>query len=174
MLERVKKIIAELQLSQLSRKQKPAVEKFNDFFTLSNSILLVFPLKDDILSILDELINYMISQGKKITVFSTVEYFNKISLMNKCGLLEYAADEINRFGLPNGYLQRRLQREKYDVVINLDSTKSLFNMAITKLTNSKYRVGFSGAEVDKYFNIQISKKSDEPNYLAIVNTLNLF
>ncbi len=174
MLQKLTKYIAELKLLQLSRKQKPEIKNFTNFFTLSDTILLILPLRNDSLLNVNELINYLIGQGKKVTVFSTVKDFNKISLMNRCSLLEFAFDEINRIGLPNSYLLKRLQREKFDVAINLDSSMNIFNVAAVKLCSAKYRMDFSGKQVDKTFNIQILKKSEGKDYLSLINALNLF
>ena len=174
MIKSITDTIADYQLSFLSRKHEVTLEKFNGFFTTSKSVFILLPFDNNLLPIVNELIDYLILKQKKITIFSTVHNFNKIASMNNCSLFEYTNDEITRVGLPNGYLIKRLQRESFDILINLESKINTFYAAITKLSHSKYKLGYGGIKNDKYFNIQIPSLKSENSILGVVKILNLF
>jgi len=174
MIKSITDTLADYQLSFIFRKQKKKLEKFNGFFTASKSIFILFPSDNNLLPILNELIDYLILKQKKVTIFSTVQDFNKISSMNNCSLFEYTNDEITRIGLPKSYLIKRLQRENFDILINLELSTNVFYSAVTKLSQSKYKLGYGGLKNDKYFNIQISNFKSENGISGVMKILNLF
>lgn len=174
MVKNITEAIADFQLSFLSRKQENTLEKFNGFFATSKSVFVLPPYDNNILLMVNELVDFLFLNEKKITIFSTVENFNKIPSMNKCSLFEYTNEEITKVGLPNGYLKNRLQRENYDILINLESKINMFYAAITKLSKSQYKLGYASKQNDKYFNIQIQNLKSENKIFDVIKILNLF
>ena len=175
MIETFKNKIANFLLKKHKKSHPTAEINFNKFFSNSSNILLIAPENNNDLKYIEQIIHYLHSAGKEVSVLIAE---HKVSLMNnKKGIkfLTYGLADINKLNLPSPKLKSILVNCSFDVVIDLNSIPNRFFRAVGAYCQSKVSIGFKGENADTYYNFQITAEINTKNsYENLLNSLKMF
>ena len=170
-IQEAARIIVRLKL----RGSKFNEQSFSEAFNKSRSILVLMPEDEDdfkcsidVLSFLEEL--------KKEIVILTNDFRVSILPFNFRGKsIGYEIKDINRLKLPSRAMISKIDKKKFDAVIDLNRTEQLYYSYITIIADADLRVGFTKKFADKMYNLQVL--NDETNakisYKNLLNCLKM-
>lgn len=167
--------IAKIIVKQKFKKSHFNVQSFSEAFNKAHSILVLMPEDEgdfrcsiDVLSFLEEL--------KKDIVIVTNDFRVSILPINFRGKsIGYEIKDINRLKLPSKKMITRIEKKKYDAVIDLNRNEQLYYSFITVIAKAGLRIGFTKNFADKIYNLQVL--NDETNakisYKNLLNCLKM-
>lgn len=176
MFENIKKKIASFIVKRKYFSQKREIKSFSGFITNSHYMIFIMPSDEKEFSNCFDIIKYFQIHKKIITLFLPEFDANLIPDKDYYRLITYSADELNRFGLPSLVLKNKLNKNKYDVLIDLNLEEDNFHTAIAGEISAKYRIGANKKKSSQIFDFQIncSKNNPEISYRNLLNSLQMF
>lgn len=176
MFEGLKQFIITRKLKKICRGSVDKERNFNNFVFDSKSIFVILPPIYSDQQGINILFDFLLEQGKKITVFSTITTFDQLFHRTKCSFMEYVETDISKLNFPTSAFQNKLKQNSFDIVINLSIKNDPFYFAVANLVNSKNIVGFESKYSNFCSSFQISKKSEDIDELikTMIDTLKMF
>lgn len=158
----------------LSPKKVPL--SFNGVITNSNSFFVIMPNDPIEFTRSVELINYLIENRKRISVFLNKNLTPSLSDKSNIEMLTYEEESINKLGLPNRTMVNLLKNKEYDIVLDLNRTGAAFLSSVANIVKSKVKVGFVHEKTENYYDLQIAntKLNPEETYRNYINFLRMF
>jgi hypothetical protein len=94
-------------------------------------------------------------RGKNLTVIVPEESQPVIQQLPNCDVIHLRRDDIGSFALPKRGIVHRIQRNEYDMVLDLNLEFYLAAAYLCKASQSRLRVGFATEYADTFYNLQI-------------------
>jgi len=175
-LDSVKHFIADFRVRRLNKLQKKNPVSFNNFINSSVEFFIILPEGQSKDEAVNDLFSFLLSHGKRVSVFTTIEDFNYFPFRMKTQLIDYTLGEITKFNLPDKNLAQRLHKRKFDVAIDLNLSENVFYSTIMNLIKAKFLIGFNKENSDTYYNVQIHGNLNNPKlaYENLVKSIRMF
>ena len=93
--------------------------------------------------------------GGNLTVIVPEEARPIVRQLPRCDVIHLRRDDIGSFALPKKGIIHRIQRNEYDLVLDLNVEFFLPAAYLCKASRSRLRVGFATEYADTFFNFQI-------------------
>lgn len=162
------------------KKRTPVAEfsqkNFATILSKTYSFLVLMPAKESDFRFVFPILDYLREQRKNIVVMT---YDYRVSLLQpyfKTNAIEHGVKDETKLSLPSKKLLDRLSSMRFDVIIDSNREEVLFYSYIAKSLNSQVKVGFSRSDSDKYFNLQVVNKQNDPetSYKNLIECLKMF
>lgn len=162
------------------RKKTPIVEfsqrNFSSILSKTYSFLIMMPAKESDFRFVFPILEYLREQRKNIVVMT---YDYRVSLLQpyfKTNAVEHGVKDETKLSLPSKKLLEKLTSMRFDVIIDANREEVLFYSYIARSLNSQIKVGFSRSDSDKYFNLQVVNKQNDPetSYKNLIDCLKMF
>lgn len=162
------------------RRKTPIAEfsqrNFASILSKTYSFLVLMPAKESDFRFVSPILDYLREQRKNIVVMT---YDYRVSLLQpyfKTNAIEHGVKDETKLSLPSKKLLEKLSSMRFDVIIDSNREEVLFYSFIAKSLNSQVKVGFSRSDSDKYFNLQVINKQNDPetSYKNLIECLKMF
>lgn len=162
------------------RRKTPITEfsqrNFASLLSKTYSFLVLMPAKESDFRFVFPILEYLREQRKNIVVMT---YDYRVSLLQpyfKTNAIEHGVKDETKLSLPSKKLLEKLSSMRFDVIIDSNREEVLFYSYIAKSLNSQVKVGFSRSDSDKYFNLQVINKQNDPetSYKNLIECLKMF
>lgn len=175
MIEALKDQAAKLVISRKFKKPEFVERDFTSIFDKSFSFLVLMPKDERDFHYAINILNFLRENKKTVTI---VTYDFRVSLLPpafKPNVIEHGINDISKINLPSKKLIDRIEKIRYDVVIDANREEVVFYNFITRHVNAKIHFGFMRENSDKYFNLQIinNESSPEISYRNLLNCLKM-
>lgn len=176
MIEHVKNIAINYKLNQIKKGKSGQPVQYTDFISNARDFFIILPFNIENVDDPNPIFHFLLAFNKSVSVITTVEVFNYFRYRTKCHLVDFTTDELTKLGLPDKSLIHRLQKRKFDVVIDLNLNSNNFSTAVSNSVDAKFRIGFYSKTAEKYYNFLISKDENNPklSYENLLNSLKMF
>lgn len=169
------------QAAKFIINRKPGGQLFNErefssIFKHSFSFLILMPVVEKDFRLAMQLLEFL-KESKKNVITMTNDF--RISLLPpslKNSAIEHGINEKNKLDLPSRKILQKLDKMRFDVVIDMNRSEVLYYSFVTKHLKSPIKIGFVRPNSDKYFNLQIVNNSTDAEiaYQNLLNCLKMF
>lgn len=149
---------------------------FSTVFKRSFAFLILMPENERDFRLSVPILEYLREQ-KKVIHPMTHDY--RISLLPpffKANAIEHGINDATKLNLPSKKLLSKLERNRFDVVIDMNREEILFYGFVSKTVNAPVKIGFARSDADNYFNLQVKNHDADPkiSYQNLLNCLRMF
>ncbi len=175
MIESLKEQAAKFILNKKFKKPEFTARDFSSVFEKSFSFLVLMPKDERDFHYAISILNFLKENKKTPTI---VTYDFRVSLLPpalKSNVIEHGISDINKLNLPAKSLIDKIDKIRYDVVIDANRENVLLYNFITRHVKARVHLGFARTDSDKYFNLQIvnNESSPELSYRNLLNCLQM-
>ncbi|MFA8342010.1 MAG: hypothetical protein ACEPO8_03450 [Rhodothermaceae bacterium] len=176
MLKPIKNKISNYLARRKYLKEDIGSVKFNDFFNNSDSFLILMPNEENEFRFGLKVAEFLAELEKQITILTPVKFSGKIPQNKNTKIIHFAFEDVTKFNLPSDFLANKLNRKKFDVVMDLERFENLFYSSLTHMTQSKFKIGFQKEKLNEFYNILIDNKNERPEfcYDDMIESLKMF
>lgn len=176
MIEVIKEKIAHFIVDQKIKEHEFTYLDFTDFFKKSFTFLVLMPVDDTDFSYSIEVLKMLEYNKKHSTVFTFDFKMNLVPARYRPHVIEFGHKDIGKLNLPSKSLQSKLSGKNFNVLLDLNIKENLFCSYVTSLIHAPIKIGFVRSESDKYYNLQIITRSENPenSYKNLLNCLIMF
>jgi len=162
------------------KKRVPVAEfnqrNFSSIFAKTYSFLVLMPANESDFRFVFPILEYLREQRKNIVVMT---YDFRVSLLQpyfKTNAIEHGLRDETKLSLPAKKLLEKLSSMRFDVVIDTNREEILYYSYVAKSLNSQVKIGFARSDSDKYFNLQVINKQNDPeaSYKNLLDCLKMF
>tara|TARA_B100000959_G_C14655517_1_gene490167 strand:+ start:122 stop:610 length:489 start_codon:yes stop_codon:yes gene_type:complete len=154
-------------------KHDAKVNNFSSERLESPNILIIFPVKDDLVTESMECVSKIISSHEK-----NGSSFSFVIDKNKSGKISLFSVRVipmeikkEKFLINSVSILNQLKYKSFDVVVNLNvEFNSDIDMLIERI-NAKYKIGFVSKYSDLFYNIQVNWDESKSRFKSIINIL---
>lgn len=161
MIKLIKKIAATIVLNKISKQRNLSEQQFNEFFKRSYSFLLVMPENEIDFNNSIPILEYLYKIKKEMFILTYDYRVSKLPVKFKSRVTDHGVNDMNKFDLPVKSFIRKLNENKYDVILDLNKEENIFYSLLVCKIKSSLKVGFAKPDSEKYYNVMI--KIDENN-----------
>ena len=149
---------------------------FSSIFAKTYSFLVLMPSSESDFRFVFPVLEYLREQRKNIVVMT---YDYRVSLLQpyfKTNAIEHGLRDETKLSLPSKKLLDKLSNMRFDVVIDTNREEILYYSYVAKSLNSQVKIGFARSDSDKYFNLQVINKQNDPetSYKNLLDCLKMF
>ena len=149
---------------------------FSSIFAKTYSFLVLMPANESDFRFVFPILEYLREQRKNIVVMT---YDFRVSLLQpyfKTNAIEHGLRDETKLSLPAKKLLEKLSNMRFDVVIDTNREEILYYSYVAKSLNSQVKIGFARSDSDKYFNLQVMNKQNDPeaSYKNLLDCLKMF
>jgi len=149
---------------------------FSSIFAKTYSFLVLMPANESDFRFVFPILEYLREQRKNIVVMT---YDFRVSLLQpyfKTNAIEHGLRDETKLSLPAKKLLEKLSNMRFDVVIDTNREEILYYSYVAKSLNSQVKIGFARSDSDKYFNLQVINKQNDPeaSYKNLLDCLKMF
>jgi hypothetical protein len=149
---------------------------FSSIFAKTYSFLVLMPASESDFRFVFPILEYLREQRKNIVVMT---YDFRVSLLQpyfKTNAIEHGLRDETKLSLPSKKLLDKLSNMRFDVVIDTNREEILYYSYVAKSLNSQVKIGFARSDSDKYFNLQVINKQNDPetSYKNLLDCLKMF
>lgn len=149
---------------------------FASIFSKTYSFLILMPAKESDFRFVFPILEYLREQRKNIVVMT---YDFRVSLLQpyfKTNAIEHGLKDETQLKLPSKKLLDKLSSMRFDVIIDTNRDETLYYSYIAKSLNAHVKIGFVRSDSDKYFNLQVINKQNDPetSYKNLIDCLKMF
>ena len=149
---------------------------FSSIFAKTYSFLVLMPANESDFRFVFPILEYLREQRKNIVVMT---YDFRVSLLQpyfKTNAIEHGLRDETKLSLPAKKLLEKLSSMRFDVVIDTNREEILYYSYVAKSLNSQVKIGFARSDSDKYFNLQVINKQNDPeaSYKNLLDCLKMF
>ncbi len=175
MLDKLKFNLAESIALKKLAKTKNFGNKFGHFVSDAKDILVILPEKLDDIKISLKIIQFLNSEKKNIYLYFNIDFTNYLPSGLNFIPITYKSSDKTKIGLPSKELLSKIEIIFFDLVIDLNREDCLFSSIICNSPRSKYRIGFTKKNADKFYNFQLPNEiNSEKSYRNLLNSLRMF
>jgi len=176
MIGPIKEQAAKFIINQKLKEHKFDELDFSRIFKRSYSYLVLMPKDDTDFRHAVEVLNFLRESKKNVTAMTNDFRVSLLPSTFKVSAVEHGINDKTKLELPAKKFLNRLKKLQFDVVIDTNRQEVLFYNFVANFVNSPVRIGFSGKNADKYFNLQIVNNKNEPelSYQNLLNCLKMF
>jgi hypothetical protein len=149
---------------------------FSSIFAKTYSFLVLMPANESDFRFVFPILEYLREQRKNIVVMT---YDYRVSLLQpyfKTNAIEHGLRDETKLSLPSKKLLDKVSSMRFDVVIDANREEILYYSYVAKSLNSQVKIGFARSDSDKYFNLQVINKQNDPeaSYKNLLDCLKMF
>jgi hypothetical protein len=172
----VKEKLAGLIVGKKSRSEYYTARSFRDFFKKSFTFLVLMPDNDTDFHYAIEVLKGLSLNKKHATVFTQEFRANLVPVKYRPQVVEYTDKDISRLYIPSKKLMEKINSLRFNAILDLNRKENIFCSVVSSMINTPIKVGFKKSNADKYYNLQISNKEENPelSYKNYLNCLEMF
>jgi hypothetical protein len=172
----VKEKLAGLIVGKKSRLEYYTTRSFRDFFKKSFTFLVLMPDNDTDFHYAIEVLKGLSLNKKHATVFTQEFRANLVPVKYRPQVVEYTDKDISRLYIPSKKLMEKINSLRFNAILDLNRRENIFCSVVSSMVNAPIKVGFKKSNADKYYNLQISNKEENPelSYKNYLNCLEMF
>jgi hypothetical protein len=172
----VKEKLAGLIVGKKSRSEYYTTRSFRDFFKKSFTFLVLMPDNDTDFHYAIEVLKGLSLNKKHATVFTQEFRANLVPVKYRPQVVEYTDKDISRLYIPSKKLMEKINSLRFNAILDLNRKENIFCSVVSSMVNAPIKVGFKKSNADKYYNLQISNKEENPelSYKNYLNCLEMF
>jgi hypothetical protein len=172
----VKEKLAGLIVGKKSRSEYYTTRSFRDFFKKSFTFLVLMPDNDTDFHYAIEVLKGLSLNKKHATVFTQEFRANLVPVRYRPQVVEYTDKDISRIYIPSKKLMEKINSLRFNAILDLNRKENIFCSVVSSMVNAPIKVGFKKSNADKYYNLQISNKEENPelSYKNYLNCLEMF
>jgi hypothetical protein len=172
----VKEKLAGLIVGKKSRSEYYTTRSFRDFFKKSFTFLVLMPDNDTDFHYAIEVLKGLSLNKKHATVFTQEFRANLVPVKYRPQVVEYTDKDISRLYIPSKKLMEKINSLRFNAILDLNRRENIFCSVVSSMVNAPIKVGFKKSNADKYYNLQISNKEENPelSYKNYLNCLEMF
>lgn len=176
MIGSIKDKAAKFIINQKLKEHKFDELDFSRIFKRSYSFLVLMPQDEKDFFHAVEVLNFLRESKKNVTAMTNDFRVSLLPSAYKVSAVEHGINDKTKLELPTKKFLNRIKKMQFDVVIDTNRQQVLFYNFLTNFVNPTIRIGFSGKNADKYFNLQIVNNKSEPeiSYQNLLNCLKMF
>lgn len=176
MIDFVKEKLAGLIVGKKSRSEYYTTRSFRDFFKKSFTFLVLMPDNDTDFHYAIEVLKGLSLNKKHATVFTQEFRANLVPVKYRPQVVEYTDKDISRLYIPSKKLMEKINSLRFNAILDLNRKENIFCSVVSSMINAPIKVGFKKSNADKYYNLQISNKEENPelSYKNYLNCLEMF
>ena len=176
MIGPIKEQAAKFIINRKLKEHKFDEMDFSRIFKRSYSYLVLMPKDEKDFFHAVEVLNYLRESKKNVTAMTNDFRVSLLPSVFKVSAIEHGINDKTKLELPAKKFLNRLKKMQFDVVIDTNRQQVLYYNFVANFVNPPVRIGFSGENADKYFNLQIVNDKNEPeiSYQNILNCLKMF
>ncbi|NNG26793.1 MAG: hypothetical protein HKM87_04660 [Ignavibacteriaceae bacterium] len=176
MISPIKEKAAKFIINQKLKEHKFDELDFSRIFKRSYSYLVLMPSDEKDFFYAVEVLKFLKDSKKNVTAMTNDFRVSLLPSPFKVSAVEHGINDKTKLELPSKKFLNRLKNLQFDVVIDANRQEVLYYNFIANFINSPVRIGFSGKNADKYFNLQIVNNKSEPeiSYQNLLNCLKMF
>lgn len=140
---------------------------FNGFVSNSETFLMLVE-EGNVKSSTIAIAEYLNGLGKKLSVLTTVNCFDKFFVGKKIGFLEYSEQNKNKYHLPTKDYLAKMRGHFFDCIIDLTDSDELFFPLITSVIKCSYRVGKSNRKFSYCNNLLVEASDNESDFNEVI------
>ena len=175
MLDKLKFNIAEsLVLKKITKTQKLG-NNFKHFVSNAKDVLVILPENLDDINAAIKIIKFLNGEKKNIYLYFNIDFTNYLPGELNFIPVTYNAGDKTKIGLPSKELLSKIEIIFFDLIIDLNREDSIFCSVICNAPRSKYKIGFTKKNADKFYNFQVPNEiNSEKSYRNLLNSLRMF
>jgi hypothetical protein len=176
MFEGMKKKISHFVVKQKYIKKDHNPLPYTNAITNAHSFLVIMPKEDNDFTSSFEVLKYLASQKKYVTVFLPDHKYSLIPDKEKFKFITFEPAQVGKLNLPGKKIVECLDGKEFDVAIDLNRQEDVLFSAITNIAKSRMKVSFAKEFSESYYNLQITDKqgNSEASYRSFLNYLQMF
>jgi hypothetical protein len=176
MMSPIKEQVAKFIINQKLKEHKFSEQDFSRIFKRSYSYLVLMPKDDKDFRYAIEVLNFLKESKKNVTAMTDDFRVSLLPTAFKVSSVGHGINDKSKLELPTKKFLNQFKKMQFDVVIDTNRQEVLFYNFIANVINSPVRIGFSGKNADKYFNLQVANNKNEPDisYQNLLNCLKMF
>ncbi len=176
MIDLVKEKLAGLFIGRKFRSEQHTQRSFKDFFKRSFTFLVLMPDNDTDFHYAIEVLKGLSLNKKHATVFTQEFRANLVPVKYRPQVVEYTEKDIGRLYIPSKRLMEKLNSLRFNAILDLNRKENIFCSIVASMVNSPIKMGFKKGNSDKYYNVQITSKEENPevSYKNYLNCLEMF
>lgn len=176
MIDFVKEKLAGLIVGGKVKSEHYTTRSFRDFFKKSFTFLVLMPDNDNDFHHAIEVLKGLSLNKKHATVFTQEFRANLVPVKYRPHVVEYTDRDISRLYIPSKKLMEKLNPLRFNAVLDLNRKENIFCSIVTSLVDAPIKMGFQKGSSDKYYNLQIINKEENPeiSYKNFLNCLEMF
>lgn len=176
MIDFVKEKLAGLIVGNKYKPEQYTTRSFKDFFKKSFTFLVIMPDNDTDFHYAIEVLKGLTQNKKHITVFTQEFRANLVPMRYRPQVVEYTEKDVGRFYIPSRKLLEKLSSLRFNAILDLNRKENIFCSVITSMVNAPIKAGFQKNNADRYYNLQIINRQDNPelSYKNYLNCLEMF
>ena len=168
------------QLARIIVKQKFSgnkfdVQSFSEAFNNSRSILVLMPEDEDDFKCSLDVLTFLDELKKEIVIITNDFRVSVLPFHFRGKSIGYEIKDINQLKLPSRRMISKIEKKKFDAVIDLNRKQQLFYSYVMIIAHTGLRIGFTKKFADKIYNLQVL--NDESNakisYKNLLNCLKM-
>lgn len=176
MIEAIKERAARFVVKRRTPVSEFSQRNFSSIFAKTYSFLVLMPASESDFKFVFPLLEYLKEQRKNIVVMT---YDFRVSLLQpyfKTNAVEHGLKEETKLNLPSKKLLEKLSNMRFDVIIDTNREEVLYYSFVAKSLSSQVKIGFARTDSDKYFNLQVINKQNDPetSYKNLLDCLKMF
>lgn len=140
----------------LSRSKKDALQELTDFYSKSQSVLVIMPDNHTEAEFALTVVKFLGKKfrGRNRIVVALQDIANLVSKNSRAQVIRFGRSDVNMLHLPKKSFVRQFTDQQFDLVIDLNFGFVPFAAYLCSRVNSWYRVSFVKKHGDHFFNIQ--------------------
>jgi len=176
MIRPIKEKAAKFLINQKLKEHKFDELDFSRIFKRSYAYLVLMPKDEKDFFHAAEVLNFLKESKKNVTAMTDDFRVSLLPTAFKVSAVGHGINDKTKLELPTKKFLNQLKNIQFDVVIDTNRQEELFYNFVANFVNPPVRIGFSGQNADKYFNLQIVNNKSEPeiSYQNLLNCLKMF
>jgi len=150
-------------------------QSFSNVMSKATSFLLLMPNDEDDFNNSNIIIKYLTDSHKELLILTRDFRISKLPINLRRNAIEYGIKDISKIDLPSKELITKLNKRKFDVIIDLNRTDKLFFSYLAYSVNSIFRIGFKKYLADNIYNLQVANEetNSKISYKNLLNCLQM-
>jgi hypothetical protein len=179
MFEETRKNIG-LSLTRLLFRRKAAhPTSFSNIFTKAQTALVILPVKPELRNIVIPVLTQLQNkfQGTRLTLVGNEMYRSIATTFIRSSVITIKNDSLNYFFLPKRSEVNTLLHQRFDVVVDLNTTDEPVAAYLCRGLSAPLKVGFHRTHADSYYNFQYKiggPRDPRALYEQLFKTLSMF
>lgn len=171
MIDFVKEKLAGLIVGKKLKSEHNTTRSFRDCYKKSFTFLVLMPDNDTDFHYAMEVLKSLNLNKKHATVFTQEFRTNLVPVKYRPQVVEYTDRDISRLYIPSRKLMEKLTPLRFNAILDLNRKENIFCSIVTGMVKAPIKMGFQKSNSDKYYNLQIINKEENPelsykNYLS--------
>jgi Family of unknown function (DUF6913) len=176
MFENVKHKLADYIISKRLRDKGFYNQSFVGVFNNSSRFFVIMPDDEKDFHHAIEVLNFLNEKEKYFMIYTYDFRVGLLPIKYRSNTLAYNLSDFSKLRLPSQSISDKLKELNFNVVIDLNRKTDIYYSFSANLVNAPFRVGVIKNSSEKYYNLLIDNKEDNPEifYRNFLNCLQMF